>query len=148
MKLSVIKQLIREEMSRLEFMRHLADRHPDLSARQVGEIYELYKGGMAVADAVQKVAAVNEAEEQTPLDASPGRLGMAGVSRGKQAAFAREKGKGIASGEELSGIDNRERAIMVDLEKIIAAIAEKDDLVKYRSALQAVVNKLRKAAGV
>ena len=37
---------------------------------------------------------------------------------------------------------------MVDLEKIIAAIAEKDDLVKYRSALQAVVNKLRKAAGV
>ena len=141
MKLSALKQLIREEMSRFEFMRHLADRHPDLSARQVGEIYELYKGGMAVADAVQKVAAVNEA------DAAP-RLGAKAVSKSQQVTQARQKAKGIASGAELAGINNRERAIMVDLEKIIAAIAEKDDLVKYKSSLQAVIDRLRKAAGV
>ncbi len=62
--------------------------------------------------------------------------------------MARQKGKDIASGDTLSGIDNRERAIMVDLEKIIAAIAEEDDLVKYKSQLQAVVDKMRKASGV
>tara|TARA_Y100001963_G_C6679178_1_gene399026 strand:+ start:641 stop:925 length:285 start_codon:yes stop_codon:yes gene_type:complete len=76
------------------------------------------------------------------------RLGAKSVSKSAQATMARQKGKDIASGAALSGIDNRERAIMVDLEKIIAAIAEEDDLVKYKSALQAVVNKIRKAAGI
>jgi hypothetical protein len=76
------------------------------------------------------------------------RLGGKSVSRAAQATMARQKGKDIESGGALSGIDNRERAIMVDLEKIIAAIAEEDDLVKYKSDLQNVVNKLRKKAGV
>jgi hypothetical protein len=76
------------------------------------------------------------------------RLGGKSVSKSAQAMMARQKGKDIESGAALSGIDNRERAIMVDLEKIIAAIAEEDDLVKYKSDLQSVVNKLRKKAGV
>ena len=76
------------------------------------------------------------------------RLGVKSVSKSTQATLARQKGKDIASGAALSGIDNRERAIMVDLEKIIAAIAEEDDLVKYKPALQAVVDKIRKAAGI
>jgi len=76
------------------------------------------------------------------------RLGGKSVSKSAQAMMARQKGKDIESGAALSGIDNRERAIMVDLEKIIAAIAEEDDLVKYKSDLQNVVNKLRKKAGV
>ena len=76
------------------------------------------------------------------------RIGGSAVSRSAQAGIARQKSKDIASGAALSGIDNRERAIMVDLEKIIAAIAEEDDLVKYKSQLQAVVDKMRKASGV
>ena len=76
------------------------------------------------------------------------RLGTRTVSKTAQAQAARQKGKDIQSGTALSGIDNRERAIMVDLEKIIAAIAEEDDLVKYKAALQGVVDKIRKAAGV
>tara|TARA_R100000234_G_scaffold12737_1_gene7070 strand:- start:119 stop:403 length:285 start_codon:yes stop_codon:yes gene_type:complete len=76
------------------------------------------------------------------------RLGGQSVSKSDQATMARQKGKDIASGDALSGVTTRERAIMVDLEKIIAAIAEKDDLAKYRSALQAVVDKIRKSAGV
>ena len=76
------------------------------------------------------------------------RIGTTGVSRSAQATMARQKGKDIASGDALSGVDARERAIMVDLEKIIAAVAEEDDLVKYKSALQAVVDKIRKSAGV
>ena len=66
----------------------------------------------------------------------------------KTVAYSRQKGKDIASGDTLSGVDNRERAIMVDLEKIIAAVAERDDLVKYRTALQSVVDRIRKASGV
>ena len=76
------------------------------------------------------------------------RLGGKSVSKSAQATMARQKGKDIESGTALSGIDNRERAIMVDLEKVIAAIAEEDDLVKYKSALQTVVDKMRKASGV
>jgi len=76
------------------------------------------------------------------------RLGTTTVSKTAQAQAARQKGKDIQSGTALSGVDNRERAIMVDLEKIIAAIAEEDDLVKYKAALQGVVDKIRKAAGV
>ena len=75
-------------------------------------------------------------------------LGSQAISKSQQATLAQQKGKAIAAGDALSGIDNRERAIMVDLEKIIAAIAEKDDLVKYKSALQTVVDKLRKDAGI
>jgi hypothetical protein len=76
------------------------------------------------------------------------RLGTTAVSKSAQATMARQKGKDIESGAALSGIDNRERAIMVDLEKIIAAIAEEDDLVKYKADLQNLVNKMRKASGV
>tara|TARA_R110002124_G_scaffold141041_1_gene305472 strand:+ start:206 stop:490 length:285 start_codon:yes stop_codon:yes gene_type:complete len=76
------------------------------------------------------------------------RLGGQSVSKSAQATMARQKGKDIESGASLSGIDNRERAIMVDLEKIIAAIAEEDDLLKYKADLQNVVNRLRKKAGV
>jgi hypothetical protein len=87
-------------------------------------------------------------EEISQLQQEQQALGAQTVSKSKQAALAQQKGKAIASGDALDGIDNRERAIMVDLEKIIAAIAEKDDLVKYKSALQTVVDKMRKDAGV
>ena len=76
------------------------------------------------------------------------RLGGQSVSKSAQATMARQKGKDIASGDVLSGVTTRERAIMVDLEKIIAAIAEEDDLVKYKADLQNVVDRLRKKAGV
>jgi len=89
--------------------------------------------------------ALTEEQEATPQRQA---LGTQTVSKSKQASLAQQKGKAIASGDALGGIDNRERAIMVDLEKIIAAIAEKDDLIKYKSALQAVVDKIRKDAGV
>ena len=138
MNLNNLRQLVQEEMSRFEFMKHLAGKRPDLNAKQIGEIYKLYKGGMDIDAAVAKVAPMQEQE----------RLGMASVSRSDQAMMARQKGKDIASGDALSGVTTRERAIMVDLEKIIAAIAEEDDLVKYKVDLQNVVDRLRKKAGV
>ena len=107
MKLSDLKQLIREELSLLEAGEE------EIAAPDIGQ-----------------------------------RLGAQAVSKSKQAMLARQKGKDITSGEQLAGITARERSIMVDLEKIIAAVAEKDDLVKYKSALQSVIDRLRKSAGV
>tara|TARA_A100001515_G_scaffold142216_1_gene140544 strand:+ start:746 stop:1183 length:438 start_codon:yes stop_codon:yes gene_type:complete len=140
-----LKSIVKEELSRFQFMQHLAKSHPDLNAKQIGEIYKLYKNGISIDLAVKQVTGVNEQEEG---ELAKKRLGATTMTRAKQATVARQKGKDIASGDTLSGIDNRERAIMVDLEKIIAAVAEKDDLVKYKTALQSIVDRIRKASGV
>ena len=94
-------------------------------------------------------------EQETPpqKDPPPGgapaaRLGKKIISKSKQAAGEKQRGKDIASGETLGGVDNKERAILVDIEKILTAIAEKDDLNKYRPQLQTVIDMLRKKAGV
>jgi len=118
---SAFRQLVREELDRL-----LGDGDIQVDEVSLGSLGQ----------AAKKMAA------------APGRLGAKAVSKSKQAMFSREKAKGISSGEQLSGIEPPERSIMVDLEKIIAAIAEKDNLIKYKSVLQTVVNRLRKAAGV
>jgi len=143
-----LKSLIKEELNRnrrLKFMQHLAKKHPDLSPRQIGEIYKLYKDGTDIEIAVKQVAGMNEQEEEE-LDQT--RLGARTMTRSAQATASREKAQAVASGEELSGIDPKERAILTDLDKVMSAIAEKDDLVKYKAILQNVVNQLRKKAGV
>jgi hypothetical protein len=140
-----LRSIIKEELNRFQFMQHLAKKHPELTAKQIGEIYKLYKDNTSIDLAVKQVTGMNEQEEAEPVKK---RLGTTTMTRAKQATTARQKGKDIASGDTLSGVDNRERAIMVDLEKIIAAVAERDDLVKYKTALQSVVDRIRKASGV
>ena len=54
-KLSDLKQLIREELSRFQFMKKLAEEYPELSAGQVGKIYALYKKGERIENAVATV---------------------------------------------------------------------------------------------
>ena len=63
MKLSDLKKLIREELSRFEFMKKLANEHPELSAGQVGKIYALYKKGERIENAVTMVAGMSEQKE-------------------------------------------------------------------------------------
>jgi len=67
MNLNNLRQLVQEEMSRFEFMKHLAGKRPDLNAKQIGEIYKLYKDGMAIDAAVAKVAPIQEQEEEGEL---------------------------------------------------------------------------------
>ncbi len=62
MNLNNLRQLVQEEMSRFEFMKHLAGKRPDLNAKQIGEIYKLYKDGMDIDAAVAKVAPMQEQE--------------------------------------------------------------------------------------
>ena len=66
------------------------------------------------------------------------------VTQQAQAKGELEKSKAIAKGATLGGVDNKERSMLVQIEKILTDIAEKDDLIKYRSALQSILKNLLK----
>jgi|TARA_R110000824_G_scaffold382288_1_gene575450 hypothetical protein len=75
-------------------------------------------------------------------------LGSATMTKAQHAKAELEKSKGIQKGDVAAQVTNKERAILQDIEKLLTAIAEKDDLIKYKGTLQQVVNILRKRAGV
>mgnify|MGYP003990520049 CR=1 FL=1 len=70
------------------------------------------------------------------------KLGSNSISRSTQAAAQKKRAKDISSGASLGGITNKERAILQDIEKFLTKIAEKDDLAKYKGALQAILKKM------
>jgi len=71
-------------------------------------------------------------------------FGTGMVTKQAQAKSELEKSKAIAKGDTLDGVDNKERAMLVQIEKIMTDIAEKDNLVKYRSVLQTTLKNLLK----
>jgi hypothetical protein len=71
-------------------------------------------------------------------------FGTGMVTKQAQAKSELEKSKAIAKGDTLDGVDNKERAMLVQIEKIMTDIAEKDNLIKYRSVLQTVLKNLLK----
>jgi hypothetical protein len=73
-------------------------------------------------------------------------FGSGMVTKQAQAKGELERSKAIAKGDTLGGVDNRERGMLVQIEKILTDIAEKDDLTKYRSALEAVLKNLLKVS--
>jgi len=81
-------------------------------------------------------------------EVTPKRLGAQSITKAQHAKAELEKSKGIQKGDVAAQITNKERAILQDVEALLTAVAEKDDLIKYKGALQQVVNILRKRAGV
>ena len=73
-------------------------------------------------------------------------FGSGTVTKQAQAKGELERSKAIAKGDTLGGIDNKERGMLVQIEKILTDIAEKDDLLKYRSTLQTVLKNLLKVS--
>ena len=71
-------------------------------------------------------------------------FGTGMVTKQAQAKGELEKSKAITKGDTLDGVDNKERAMLVQIEKIMTDIAEKDNLVKYRAALETVLKNLLK----
>ena len=69
-------------------------------------------------------------------------FGSGMVTKQAQAKGELERSKAIAKGDTLGGIDNKERGMLVQIEKILTDIAEKDDLLKYRTTLQTVLKNL------
>ena len=73
-------------------------------------------------------------------------FGSGTVTKQAQAKGELEKSKAIAKGDTLGGVDNKERGMLVQIEKTLTDIAEKDDLIKYRSALENVLKNLLKVS--
>jgi len=73
-------------------------------------------------------------------------FGSGMITKQAQAKGELEKSKAIAKGDTLGGVDNKERGMLVQIEKILTDIAERDDLIKYRSALQTVLKNLLKVS--
>ena len=71
-------------------------------------------------------------------------LGKGTVTKTTLAKAEREKSKNIAKGDTLQDVTGRERAILKDVEEILAYIAEKDDLYRYKAPLEALLGRLLK----
>ena len=88
MNINELRQLVEEEMSRFEFMKHLAGKYPELNARQIGEIYKAYKDGVDIDAAVKQVTGLEEQEEEEQMDQT--RLGTRAMTRSAQATVSRK----------------------------------------------------------
>ena len=75
-------------------------------------------------------------------------LGRKTITRSQQATGERERAKAIQKGTTMGDVTGKERAIMVDIEKILTAVAEKDDLNLCKGPLQNVLNVIRKKVKV
>ena len=71
-------------------------------------------------------------------------FGSGMVTKQAQAKGELERSRAIAKGDTLGGIDNKERGMLVQIEKILTDIAEKDDLIRYRASLETVLKNLLK----
>ena len=64
------------------------------------------------------------------------------TTQSQQAKGELERSKEIAGGKILGGVDNKERGMLTQIEKVITKIADEDDLTTYRPNLQAVLKQL------
>ena len=101
-------------------------------------------------DAIE--TSLTEQQPTTPVAAAEAPkltpLGKQAISKSQQATGERERAKAIQQGSTMGDVTGRERAIMVDIEKILTAVAEKDDLNLYKGPLQNVLNVIRKKVKV
>ena len=75
-------------------------------------------------------------------------FGSKTASQGDQAKAARDRAQDIQSGEKLGDVDNKERAMLLQVQNILTKVAGQEDLLKYRAPLEAILKRLLKATGV
>tara|TARA_Y100000310_G_C20558742_1_gene751939 strand:- start:845 stop:1171 length:327 start_codon:yes stop_codon:yes gene_type:complete len=93
----------------------------------------------------QRLREIIREEVGAEADALKG-FGTKTATKSAQTKAVYDRSKAIAKGDTLGGVDNRERAILMQIEKVLISIAEKDDLIKYRPTLEAVLKRLLAAA--
>ena len=81
-------------------------------------------------------------EQENKEDEIMKGFGTGITTQTQQAKGTLDRSKEIAGGKILGGVDNRERAMLTQIEKALTKIADVDDLTKYRSALQTVLKQL------
>ena len=68
-------------------------------------------------------------------------LGTGAVTQSAHATDTKKLSGDIAKGKVLQGLDNKERKIIQDINKILMRVADEGDLITYRSQLQTVLMK-------
>ncbi len=84
-----------------------------------------------------------EAQEEDDLKG----FGSKTTTQSQQVKGTLNRSKEIAGGDILGGVDNKERGMLTQIEKVLTKIADQDDLTRYRSALQTVLKQLLAASG-
>tara|TARA_R110000737_G_scaffold55142_3_gene78071 strand:- start:528 stop:848 length:321 start_codon:yes stop_codon:yes gene_type:complete len=93
----------------------------------------------------QRLREIIREEVEAEVDALKG-FGTKTATQSAQARSGMERSKSIAKGDSLDGVENKERAMLLQIEKALTSIAEKDNLIKYRSVLQNVLKRLLAAS--
>ena len=101
-----------------------------------------YAGGGMLGTGMGSTLGMGGLQEQEDV-----KLGTKTLSKAAQAQSEKDRGAMIGKGDVLRGVDNRERAILADVEKVLTQVADTDDLIKYRPMLQAFLKKVLKLAG-
>lgn len=95
-----------------------------------------FAGGMAGAGFAMPLGMQEEAGDDLK------GFGAKMTTQSQQAKGELERSKEIAGGKILGGVDNKERGMLTQIEKILTKIADEDDLTTYRPNLQAVLKQL------
>ena len=96
--------------------------------------------GLAEADKQLGLPGVDDPEAQLK------GMGTKRMSQTKHGREELERSKSLASGETLKGIDDRERAMLVQIEKVLSTVADEADLIQFRPQIQIILKNLLKQA--
>ena len=107
--------------------------------------YSSYQEFQFITEAFRRFSEATPAQEKK--DSLKG-FGSQAASQGDQAKASRQRAQDIQSGEKLGDVDNKERAMLLQVQNILTKVAEEEDLLKYRAALEVVLKRLLKATGV
>jgi len=102
--------------------------------------YAPYQGGAGFAD-IGAVSGMMEQAEEEADDAMKG-FGATSATKSTQARAAALRSKQISSGDQLGGVNDKERAMLTQIEKVMSKVASDDDLLKYRPQLETILKRL------
>ncbi len=69
-------------------------------------------------------------------------LGAKGMTQSQQAQLTRKRATDVASGDILQGVDEKERAILHDVQALLTQVADEGDLESFRPQLQAALKNI------
>ncbi len=69
-------------------------------------------------------------------------LGAKGMTQSQQAQLTRKRATDVASGDILQGVEEKERAILHDVQALLTQVADEGDLESFRPQLQAALKNI------
>jgi len=89
-------------------------------------------GDSAAMGMVGALEEAEEGEEEESAEKAIGAIGTGTVTQQAQAQQKKQSAAGIASGEELSGVDGKERNMLQQVDALLTTVAEEIDMTIYK----------------